>query len=269
MTEVTQELAEEIADSAPVPEPEEEEIEETPVTVAEEDDEEPEKVPTWATKRFNKLTRQKYEALTEAEKAKKEADYWKSLAQGKDQPQPAKGKPDFNDFDSNEEYLEALADWKIETKNEQLTQKQREQQAELEKHNKALEFETKRNQTISLGKEKYNDFEHVVFSLPPEVMNESVAETLFNTDMPEDIAYHLGKNPEEAAKLAQLPPLKRAVEFGKIETRLKAQMKKKTTNAPPPIKPVNSKGEVENDWMNDPNISPKEWAERRNKQLYG
>jgi hypothetical protein len=58
-----------------------------------------------------------------------------------------------------------------------------------------------------------------------------------------EILYHLGQNPAEAKRIAQLSPLSQAKEIGKLEDKLSSNPPaKKTSSAPAPISPVNGKG---------------------------
>jgi hypothetical protein len=73
-------------------------------------------------------------------------------------------------------------------------------------------------------------------SLP---MTQGMVEAIAESEDGPALAYHLGKNPEIAEKLASLPPVAAAREIGKIEARLayereKAKQKPVVSNAPPP-----------------------------------
>ena len=55
-------------------------------------------------------------------------------------------------------------------------------------------------------------------------------------------AYYLGCNPKEAERISRLSPYLQAKEIGKIEAKVADNPPvKRTTNAPPPIKPVTAK----------------------------
>lgn len=82
------------------------------------------------------------------------------------------------------------------------------------------------------------DFESVAYatSLP---ISADMAEVIQDSDDGPALLFHLGKNPDVAEKIAQLPPKAAARELGKIEARLayereKAKEKPAVSKAPPP-----------------------------------
>lgn len=70
-----------------------------------------------------------------------------------------------------------------------------------------------------------------------------MADTIRASEVGPDVAYYLGSNPSEAAKIADLPPFLQAKEIGRLEAKLLSNPPvKKTTSAPPPIAPVTARG---------------------------
>ena len=134
------------------------------------------------------------------------------------------------DFSSNEEYVEALATRKAA---ELIAHREqaREQDAVLEAyHDKEEE-----------ARGKYDDFEQVAYN-PKLPITDVMAQAIQGSDIGPDIAYHLGSNPKEAARIAKLPPVLQAKEIGKIEVSLANNPPtKKTTSAPAPIAPVSAR----------------------------
>jgi hypothetical protein len=57
-----------------------------------------------------------------------------------------------------------------------------------------------------------------------------------------EIAYSLGKNPDEAARIAGLPPAQQVVEIMKMETTLTGKASKKASETPDPINPIDGAG---------------------------
>ena len=120
------------------------------------------------------------------------------------------------------------------------------------------------------AREKYDDFEQVAYnqSLPITTV---MAQTIQASDAGPDIAYYLGANPREAERISRLSPFLQAKEIGRIEAKLVENPPvKKSTNAPPPIKPVTAKGSSGASYdTTDPRsisaMSTSEWieAERR------
>lgn len=82
---------------------------------------------------------------------------------------------------------------------------------------------------------RYADFEAVAYSAD---IPEGVADIILRSDHGADVAYHLGKNPAEAARIARMTPVEAALAIGRIEGSLTAPKPRNETNAPPPITPV-------------------------------
>jgi hypothetical protein len=64
-----------------------------------------------------------------------------------------------------------------------------------------------------------------------------MAEIIRDSDVWPDLAYHLGKNMAEAARIAALSPTRQAVELGRLEARVTAP-KPLPNRAPAPVEPV-------------------------------
>lgn len=121
-----------------------------------------------------------------------------------------------------------------------------------------------------------NDYEDVArdrnLAISPDM-----ADVIQESDDGPALLYHLGKNPDIAEKIAQLPAKAAARELGKIEARLAfereraAEAKKKVSEAPPPPSRVEGAdpgslnvkpGDADSDKLSD-----EEWTRRRNKQI--
>jgi hypothetical protein len=102
-----------------------------------------------------------------------------------------------------------------------------------------------------------------------------MAETIQASDIGPDIAYYLGSNPKEAARIAALKsPILQAKEIGKIEAKMASEpVLRKTTSAPPPIAPISGRGSGAPSYdTTDPrsikNMTTSEWIEAdRQRQM--
>lgn len=161
------------------------------------------------------------------ERRKWERDTAKAAPQ---QPQPT-GDLKADQFSTPEEYAEALAERKAE---EKLAQREQERQlAEIMSAHEEREEE---------ARTKYDDFEQVAYN-PNLKITEVMAATIRASDVGPDVAYFLGSNPKEAARISGLSPFLQAKEIGRIEAKLVAEPpKKKTSSAPAPIAPVTARG---------------------------
>lgn len=162
----------------------------------------------WAHERIDDLTRQRREA-------ERQAEYWKARA--------------IQSVDPNTlEYEEGIA--------ERVSQRHRQEQADTAKETAgqlAVEAFTYRE---TIAREKFADYD-VVARNPNVSITPAMAEIIRDSDVGPDLAYHLGKNPTEAARIAALPSTRQAVELGKLEARVTAP-KPLPKQPPPPVSPV-------------------------------
>lgn len=205
-------------------------------------------------KRINKMTKK-------LRTAQDEANYWREQATKKQQPVEQKTtteKPKQESFNTDSEYLEALADWKLD-------QRQQKQSADAERENQQKTLNEKRQKFSKSAKEaakKYNDFNDVV-SNPDIAISETMEQVILESEVGPDVLYHLGQNLDIALEIAQMPPHMAAREIGKIEARLSIPAQKKTTNAPPPMKPLGGKSSSKPD---PKKMSTAEWIKWRNNE---
>lgn len=205
------------------------------------------------------FTQEELDKIVGAEKAKLERKLKRELAQQAAEPQAPAAPPRPDQFTTAEEYVEALADYKAEQKvAERETQQQRKQ------------LDSTYADREEDARTKYADFQEVVYDPTLRITNE-MAEVVKESDIGPEIFYHLGKNPDEAARIARLSPLAQAREIGKIEAALAANPSvKKTSSAPEPIKPVGSRAATPKYDTTDPRsvstMSTSEWIKAENER---
>lgn len=155
---------------------------------------------------------------------------WEREQALKAQPTPAESVALPSKEEDPEGYAEALAERKAA---ELLARREaeREQLALVEAYHDREEQ----------AREKYDDFEQVVYNrnLP---ITDVMAQTIQASEVGPDVAYYLGSNPKEADRIARLSPFLQAKEIGRIEAKIAENPPvKRSTSAPPPIKPVTAK----------------------------
>ena len=228
---------EEVEVQAPV---EEESTNESEVTATEEivSEEQPEEVNESEenqTEEERKFTQSDLDALI-GKRLAREQRKWERQQQQLADEKAAKAAaereiPPQSEFDDPEAYAEALA----ERKAYELIQ-QREQ---ARQHSEMIDAYHEREEDAM---DKYDDFKQVAYNqnLP---ITDVMADTIRTSEIGPDIAYYLGSNMKEAGRISKMMPYAQAKEIGRIEAKLIASPPvKKTTNAPPPISPVASKG---------------------------
>jgi hypothetical protein len=199
-----------------------------------------------------------------------------SDSKAKDDPkkaaEPAAGKPDPKNFDSHEEYLDALTDWKYETRkkaDETAAEKKRIE----DQQKKQLSTFAERRKSFE---EKTEDFDDVMDSVEDIRVSPTLVQLLVESENGPELMYELAKNRAEYERINALPYGAAARELGKFDARLadraskaaEEKTKKLTTKAPKPIAPVGGgKSVVVEKSIYDKDISFSEYERQRNKEL--
>lgn len=184
--------------------------------------------------RIDELTRARYEAEREAKFWREQAA--KSPPTSTDAPKPTKA-----DYPDDEAYFEALADFKAEQKVQQFsqqTQAERAQEAQARQTASQFDLYQERVQQADLP-----DYAEVVgqsdVPAAPHVL-----ESILDSDVGPQLAYHLAKHPDVAERLNAMTPVQAAREIGRLEAAVTGPATqptppaKRTTSAPAPINPV-------------------------------
>ena len=194
-------------------------------------------------KRIDKLS-------SRASKAEQEAEYWRAEAlKGKtpdkapETPQQAKpqieGKPKAESFDTHEEYVDALTDWKIEQKENERSEKSKQAQVKTEYEKTVQTFQSK----VQEFKSKTPDFDETLSDVDDIDMSFGIQEAILSSELGPELMYEISKNRKEYERINGLSAVAAAREIGKIEARLaKSESSEKPeikiTKTPAPIKPV-------------------------------
>ena len=224
-------------------------------------------------RKINKLTKKAAEALQEKE-------YWRQEAlkaqkqpvaeKSEEKPQATSDKPLADNFETHEDYVEALTDWKLEQKLSEREAKAKETQAKTE-HQSQIEAHIAK---VNEFKATVDDFDDVIEDVEDIPMSLAVQDAILTSDNGPELMYQLAKNPDEYRRICQLPAMQAARAIGRFESRIQKESpaespakQPKTTKAPPPLKPVGkaSSGTVKKD-LSDPNISQREFERIRAEQ---
>jgi hypothetical protein len=142
-----------------------------------------------------------------------------------------KPKPKMDEFDSIEEFTEALTDWKAD---------ERDFKRNIEAQQKqVLDAWNARRQA---AQEAHADYEKVL-SAASDVMLSPAHQRLFlESEAGAELAYQLAKDPSELKQFAAMDPLKAARLFGKLEAQFSSDSsdttETRTSKAPKPIRPI-------------------------------
>jgi outer membrane biosynthesis protein TonB len=177
-------------------------------------------------------------------------------------------------YNSDEEYVDALAEFKIAKRFEALTRQQQEQA-----QRGALD---KFNTRTAEAKKAYDDYDEVVQAAsfhPLFATNQypHVTETVMSSEVGADLIYYLADNPEEATRIANMRPNQAVKELGRIESYIEMALEGKTTagsavkakapvtKAPAPYSSPKGTGGTTKKTIYDKNLSNKEFLELWNK----
>lgn len=207
-----------------------------------------EPLPKGVQKRIDRAVRQKYEAEARAKMLEERVAAMEARQFApQQQRQVDTGEPTIDKFDNFDEYVRAVADYRAEKKIEAtLTEREKRQAAEREaaERKKTADSWQKR---IAAATAEMPDFEEVLASSDVP-MTPPMQQAIMESDVGTKLAYYLATHPDEAEHIAGMSPIGAIRTLGRIEERLaNAKPEVKTTNAPPPIKPVGAKVAVTKD----------------------
>lgn len=175
-------------------------------------------------------------------RAQRERDRAVAEAATRSQPQAPKaepaGKPTPDKFATTEDYVEAVAEWKADQKiTQRLAERERSEQEATQRRAAEEVAHTYREKEEAV-RAKYTDFDEVAYN-PRLPISDAMAQTIQLSDQGAELVYYLGKNPGEAARIFNLPPIRQASELGKLEAKLaSAPPVKPPSSAPEPISPL-------------------------------
>lgn len=199
---------------------------------------EPDSAPSRAQARIEEQAAEKL-ALREA------AEYWRNRALAQPAaPAPVvqeKQPPKFADYDSADEwaaahaaFVEERADARAQAAAEKRLQTDR---IEATESATRTQFETR----AATFKAKNPNFDAVVGN-PRLPITEAMTEVIQQSERGPELAYHLGMNPDKAARISRLTPVQQAAALGRLEAELgktpAPAPTRASTRAPAPPNPV-------------------------------
>lgn len=180
------------------------------------------------------------EARRELERTQQRLQRMEQLAQSS---QPPKRE----DYANQDDYLAARAAFSSLSAMDD--RQKRELQEEAARQTQALQGISQREQQemaqnwadqTADAKTRYADFDQVV-SAPDLTITQQMARIITTSDVGADVAYYLGTNKAEAARIAQMSDIDMGRALGAIEARVSVPKVKTQTTAPDPVKPVRPK----------------------------
>ena len=222
----------------PEPEKAEPEKDEEAEPQTEDSSDEPPKKAKGVQKRIDELVRQREEYRTLFEQERQEKARLLEMVQTPQKRQEVTGKPEISQFEDHDQYLEALADWKVQAR----LAEEGNRRAELERQRAAEQQQVAFRERLAKAADKYDDFHSVVTA--DVRISEAVGDAIKDSEVGPDLMYFFGKNPDEARRISALNPVAATREIGRIEARIEEASKPKPkpfSKAPEPVKPLGGK----------------------------
>jgi len=204
-------------------------------------------------KRIDKLTREKYEL-----KGRVEALEGFLQDRQTQSPDIQSDKPVRSQFESDEDWIEALTDYKAKAVRDEIL-KDRSDSGNVS-------FEKQENES----RKQHEDYDDVVEDVRSIKVNTHVNDAITSSPLATEILYELGHDMDKAKAIARMSIPSAIREIGKIEAKLELKSMgtdKKKSNAPEPIRPPVARGAVIRDHIKDADKMPiEEWMKRERER---
>lgn len=196
-------------------------------------------LPAWMIEKDKKLKRKREEVekrnaeLDARDKAiaEREAEIQRILQPAIEQADPNRPKRDH--FNSDDDYIDAVTDYKINRKEAE----RQEEQSKRIRNAQIAEIKAKQQKINQEGVKRFgDDYEEATAELFGESFpfNPGLAGAVSESEFSADIIYMLGKNISHARKIAGMSPISAAKEIAKLEVRFEERKKNNKTKAPKP-----------------------------------
>lgn len=183
-------------------------------------------------------------------------------------------KPKLEDFDSIEQWGEALTDWKLEAKDRERTAAAQQEAAQRE----AQALIGAWNNRVTAAKAAHPEYDRVIESVKDVSIPAAQQRLIIQSEHGAEIAFALASDPEQLKKFAAMnDPIQAAKYFGALEGALEAKLSPQSarntdtpaTRAPRPPSQVGARGSAAVDPF-DPAAGDDytRWERARNAQLH-
>lgn len=258
----------------PIAEPPQDEPKDAPKDETHADGDKGEKRKKPISERMSELVSQRKAAETEAQQAKREAAELRARLEAMSaQAAPVKEepRPDRSKFASDEEYIEAVAEWKADQRLAKREQEQAEARSKAERDQLVKGWQAAQQR----AREEIDDYDDVIKGSDVQLPGH-LHQAILESDIGPHLAYYFAKHPDEAKRYAGMSPTKALRELGRLEDRLaedadddqpaaktspKAEIE--TSKAPPPTARVKDARAVDP----GPAKSFEEYRARRQAQM--
>lgn len=170
------------------------------------------------SERLTEVIAQRKEAETKAERAERERDELRARLEAlsaqaapvKDEPRPIRDK-----FSSDEDYIEAVAEWKADQRLAKREQEQAEARAAAEREQIAKRWKKAQEQ----ARKDISDYDEVIKSSEVQLPGH-LHQAILESEMGPHLAYYFSKHPSEAKRFKDMTPTTALRQLGKLEDKL-------------------------------------------------
>lgn len=170
------------------------------------------------SERMSELVNQRKAAETKAEQAAREnAELRARLDAMAAQAAPVKEepRPDRSKFASDEEYIEAVAEWKADQRLAKREQEQAEARAKAEREQLVKGWQEAQQR----ARAEIEDYDDVIKGSDVQLPGH-LHQAILESDVGPHLAYYFAKHPDEAKRYGAMTPTKALRELGRLEDRL-------------------------------------------------
>lgn len=170
------------------------------------------------SERMSELVSQRRAAETEAQQAKREAAELRARLEAMSaQAAPVKEepRPDRSKFASDEEYIEAVAEWKADQRLAKREQEQAEARSKAERDQLVKGWQDAQQR----ARAEIEDYDDVIKGSDVQLPGH-LHQAILESDVGPHLAYYFAKHPDEAKRYAGMSPTKALRELGRLEDRL-------------------------------------------------
>jgi hypothetical protein len=198
--------------------------------------------------RMSELVNQRKAAETEAQQAKREAAELRSRLEAmaaQAAPVKEEPRPDRSKFASDEEYIEAVAEWKADQRLAKREQEQAEARAAAEREQLVKGWQKAQQR----ARAEIDDYDKVIEASDVKLPGH-IHQAILESDIGPHLAYYFAKHPDEAARYKAMSATRALRELGRLEDRLaedtddmpvpkpSPKIEVEKSKAPAPITPV-------------------------------
>jgi hypothetical protein len=200
------------------------------------------------SERLSEVISQRKAAETEAQQAKREAAELRARLEAmtaqaapvKEEPRPSRDK-----FASDEEYIEAVAEWTADKRLAKREQEQAEARAAAEREQLVKGWQKAQQR----ARAEIDDYDKVIEASDVKLPGH-IHQAILESDIGPHLAYYFAKHPDEAARYKAMSATKALRELGRLEDRLaedtddtpvpkpSPKIEVEKSKAPAPITPV-------------------------------